>query len=888
MNRKDAPKVFYDVILDYQTLKFIYEYGFTWDDKITRILLNKTSQKPRELGRLLSNVSESTACVLWSEDIVGKSSKSQRKLIHPNIYHFAETPWFLGMYACCGMNDSFLASCQIKKCRKKQWAYPNCRDETEQDCPYQRVCENENRIRLFKKMSAEGVKKEEKKEAETCLELISQYSDIVRENRFRYYFGPNEWTETAAVKSPANPDGVFRDAAEYQRFLEMVGFFTRFAPLSVLGDSFLRRLGGEIPKLPAFIRNLPPAFGLEQEYIYRVLYAMSHGMNIAYEGEDYQPIRLGYWERGLDGLTENLYLLARPLNGSQNVRLPLRDGAYLAPKKGKAPPPLPSVPLTEGRLFEVTFYNHPDAAYLDERRELWREMQVGGVQPVGKAAFLSPYYPDRTQWQVNHATYRVAPEDLPGFALFVRSFGDFASCPGLEGVPITRDVARSLKSKGEIKEYQSLLSLYRSNALLEGCAGNALPPRKEELSWLRFVLEAYPNFCSLFLPDSTIGRIRERLAQSGAESLPSGWFDCSSRVRDIPSQTAQKYHKIFDAVGEHRILRYEFHAQVVEIYPYALEYDVCRHLSGQAREPVSVMCYSLCEKRNLIISYKDIRVGQGGAGQAEYHFSEPDKLYHVLAYVLRCASEGKECIESRKCSKGKECIWSKTEKLMERLSLAGSRKNHWLSAEMRRMQPPGAADYRALYANAHQAAEKDEEARRFLERVFGYWADEPDRPYTDPEAPEACFRRKYQLLLLKYVSEALQRERAPLRLAEITDEEIWQLICGALPCGNGPLNEIAFFNERFLTERVSFLLEEADAAIIDTVYRLFRNYLCTGEVMADGRIRFTVRYEAFHYRRIHMALMALGSHILCIEPPETAKIIQERRKNKNTGGNVHD
>ncbi len=52
----DAPKVFYDIILDYQPLKFIYEYGFDWDDRITKLLFQKSSQKPRELMNLLSDV----------------------------------------------------------------------------------------------------------------------------------------------------------------------------------------------------------------------------------------------------------------------------------------------------------------------------------------------------------------------------------------------------------------------------------------------------------------------------------------------------------------------------------------------------------------------------------------------------------------------------------------------------------------------------------------------------------------------------------------------------------------------------------------------------------------------------------------------------------------
>ena len=53
-----------------------------------------------------------------------------------------------------------------------------------------------------------------------------------------------------------------------------------------------------------------------------------------------------------------------------------------------------------------------------------------------------------------------------------------------------------------------------------------------------------------------------------------------------------------------------------------------------------------------------------------------------------------------------------------------------------------------------------------------------------------------------------------------------------------------------------------------------------GEKLEDGRLKFTVSYEMFFYRKIHMALMALDSLIEEVEPKETEEIINKRRTNK--------
>lgn len=890
----DAPKVFYDIILDYQPLKFIYEYGFDWDDRITKLLFQKSSQKPRELMNLLSDVTENAITTLWRYMMDSPAKRSQCSQIRPNIYRLTSNRWFLQLYACFGKYENSSADKQISNCANKEWAYPSCRDEVS-SCPYQRPCAIKNELKIFSRLRDGSLKKADiKLTDELFLQVIEkEYADVIALTDGRYSFLENKWTEHAAVRSPSHPDALFTNKMEYQRFLEMVDFLSGFAPLSVLGDSFLRRLGSERPVLPVFVRNLPPEYGLEQEYIYRCLYAMSHRLSVCYENHLYHPLRLCYRDRGLDGLEETLYLIAQPQEAGQPgplVWLPLRNGAYLAPSKRKGKTAretvhFPSGPAEESSLFDVTFFCHKDAGYLtDRRRNLWKSQIVespgaGNAAPLPEeCTFASPYHPELHHWTAEQVTYRVFKNDLPGFALFVRSFGDFARCPALDGTSIASRsnhvFAGNKKSpqKGSIQAYQSLLNLYRSNALLAGAssASAALPPKMEELSWLRFVLELYPNYCGLFLAEQTITRLKEYLVRCGAKLPLQEWYDYSSRVKDIPARTAEKYRGIFDAVRSREILRYEYQNRNVEIFPYALEYDVCRHLSGRVEEPINIMCYNLREKRNLMIRYRDIRY-KNGIQQDDYCFSALDKIYHTLAYALRCTSQG-IAVGWGDAKKLIQQIWPGKIRSWEKRIKALFEDNN---------QPE---DYAVLLGRAKEAAGADEETLAFLERVFVHQMDE--RPFSNTGSKPALFRRKYQSLLLESFTEALRQglERLSEPLAANRDDDIWRLICGSEDENGGVLCEIAFLNEHFLSERLSFTLRETDPALSDTVYRLFRSCVCAGELQKDGTLRFTVEYETFQYRRIHMALMALGDSVISIDQAETAKIIQARKENQSGGG----
>ena len=97
------------------------------------------------------------------------------------------------------------------------------------------------------------------------------------------------------------------------------------------------------------------------------------------------------------------------------------------------------------------------------------------------------------------------------------------------------------------------------------------------------------------------------------------------------------------------------------------------------------------------------------------------------------------------------------------------------------------------------------------------------------------------------------------------------------------VNEIAFENERLKNAKITFWMKNGEEDKIDQIYRLFGNFLCAGEMKDGGKIFFTVTYEKFYYRKIHMALMAAAEWIEKIEPAETAEIIKSRLKNREEG-----
>lgn len=893
-DKKEATKIFRDILVDYWDLKYIFEYGFYWDDKVTKAILHKGSQTVRELTNILADsVYKNCVCTSWWKNVGGeKVKKSSRLLVLKNHYRLMQNHWFLDLYGCYGKYDQPEASDYIKSC--SQISYSLCRSESEgqtKTCTYRKICRIKEEKELFFRLSS-GISLKDMdswKDNILCREIEENYGDVIEKEwkgktLFSVRLKKNLWTEEiikGIITQKEKPDFSDNSSGNYKNWLNMIRFFSNFSPLSVLGENFLRHSIKNISSDNDFdfilIRNLPLDFGLEQEYLYRCLYAMVNQYSVLYEEKEYLPLRLEYREKDLFGIKKHLYLEAAEINNGEIGKvcfLPLFNGLYLEPgRKANKEDILPEHAFEdEKQIFQVDFYYSDEAPYLIERRKKgWKDELIDEKKLDCQYRMNSPYHPEIQIWDVDRASYQVKKEDIPGFFLFIRSFGDFARIKEKEPGQLPVNFSHSTITRGKIREAQSLLSLYHSTELIEKV--NLLPPRKVELEWLYFILQHYPNMCQIFLDETSIQKIKQKILDE-IKTL-DGWFDekyanFSSRVCDIKKGVVNKYKAILEAIEHHRVLTYEFEHKPVSIFPYALEYDVSNHLSSQDREPIDVMCYSLKEKRNIKILYRKIHVKESFS-EEEIVFTDLDKLYHSLAYAIRCAVEGRTEID-RKTAELLECLWKPDPR-------GGDNYNRCVKKRWKKKEN---YDYEKELKRLEKTVQKNQskEGMDFLTEVFYFW-----RNKTDAENKDLMdFQMQYQTFLLSCFTDGFQqllssktKKKVKQCLKVIETADIWELIWGREK--DGIVNEIAFYNEKLKHATVSFVLKKESEEEIDLVYQLFAGFVCAGELELDNRIRFTITYEKFYYRKIHMLLMALADKIEKIKPEQTRQIIQKRIQN---------
>ena len=881
----EPTKVFCDVLFDYNNLRYIFEYGFSWDTDITKLIFGRDIQKLRELANALPDtVYQNCANVLWAESTSGKNKKSNRRLMWKNHYRLFQNQWFLEMYGCYASYSNWYADKKLEICAERFDDYDNCRQDS---CSYRRFCEARTWKNAFMELARTMPMKSVWAGGKVHEQVLRYYKDVLLEDGERIRLKENRW------HYPEN-QGVFLTDNEYQRFREMLVFFAGFTPLSVLGWNFFRRLGDGRPddiecgiRWPQIlIRNLPLDFGLEQEYLYRSLKAISDCRFVEYEGGQYLPVKLIYRDRGMNGLPQHLYLDAyeipdRKTKGARRL-LPLYGGAYLD-VGGKY---MEEKPLGEdgaeaacGKMItcEVEFYYREDITQylLDRRREFWSDCIISQHTQSEYYHMHSPYYEDCTEWKKDMVCYQVPETDLEGFLQFIQSFGDFARISSdLEDQPMLSRPSCGSQRKGRARGYHSLLDPYSSDTLISELRNGKeppkrLPPREAELEWLAFVLREYYGFCQIFLDEECLKRIADQLQ---TEINGRGWFDRSrwdyrSRVRDMNSGFAAKYRRILEIMRQGGVLTYEWGDRIVRIYPYALEYDVARHLTRHITEPpLDIMCYNMDEKRNVLVRYDKIRVKSFVPGK-DIHFSQMEKLYHVLAYTMRCAE------------RGSQDIWEKAAELLSHLwkedPRGGDNYNRCVRKRFGRTW-----DFKTEYEKLEQQLEQqgDNVDGEFLQRIFAYWHEH------EAEASDELVWRYQTSLLICMTDTCRQFDAARISgklrtaLDQITDSEIWELIGGK--ARDGIINEIAFYNEKLKNSWIAFALKNAEKETIELVYRLFGNYICAGEMDAAGKLRFTVTYETFNYRKIHMALMVLGNRIENLKPEKTAGLIAARMNNQ--------
>lgn len=334
----ESTKIFFDVLSDIQDLRYIFEYGFTWDDNVADLLLSKSSQKTRELAKILeSAVYENSAVSPWWQRInISNIRQPKRKLIWQNNYRLSSDSWFHALYRCYGKFDSIEAEDYVFGC--ENGPYTHCLDEKEGRggmCAYRRICRVMEEIEVFKELEqtissdSAVIWKQDRLRKEICRE----YADVIVSNH-GLSLQENTWTDKFMVGGKGNKNAVFETEEEYELFLDMICFFADFAPESALGGFFLNHLNrADKGNAWIFVRNLPFDFGLEQEIVYRILYAMVHHFTVLYDGDEYYPLELTYQDRDMNGLKEHLYLRAMKVNDINKLDkaelLPLYHGAYI-------------------------------------------------------------------------------------------------------------------------------------------------------------------------------------------------------------------------------------------------------------------------------------------------------------------------------------------------------------------------------------------------------------------------------------------------------------------------------------------------------------------------------------------------------------------------------
>lgn len=893
----EPTKIFFDMLFDYKYLKYIFKYGFYWDDDITMFLLSKSSQRVRELAKAISkSVYKNCVSTLWCEYTnSGLKKRSKRRLVRQNHYRLQQNRWFQDLCGCCGNYQDEKTSQRMETCREDAdsgggyISYNDCKED-ENSCPCQRLCMFEEERTTFLELLDGSPIGGEVWKANVVHELVWKfYKDIITEQAGkRISLKENIWsmdsgeiekdTEDLPLSEEQEWDN-FKRSPEFKRFSDMVCFFSGFTPLSALGWIFYKRQRYGTGASYIMVRNLPIEFEFEQEYIYRCLYAMNEKKTIICEEKEYIPVRLFYKDRSLTGIKEHLYLEAIPWEeqgtNPKTEQIPLFGGVHVRPGGRTAREVLVEgeIPKEDTRDFQIEFYYNNETEYLVERRrEGWGQCIVDTQSRTEVKIMESPYYETRKQWNTDVVTYRIEISDIPGFLMFILSFGDFAKLvSGGEDYPELKQTV-SIRQKGLISDYESLLSVYNSDILIEEAAkrNKCLPPRQAELKWLDFVLREYPGFCGMFLKKESIELIQKKLKKELWNSEEdNGWFDRSRfnfapRVKDLENRVRSKYKEILNVIYNRQILKYEYHDRQVRIAPYALEYDVTRHLAGGSREPMDVMCYDLDEKRTVNIPYKKINTKRR-ANQEEYFFSDLEKMYHVLAYAIRCGMEGIQRIDKEEAQNLLKNLWPTDHRGNDNYTRCVRKK--WKKIR----------DYVSECQRFEKLCEKYQkpEAEAFFHRVFDYWK-------TMPEDSETY---QYQAFLLACLSDGCRRLWSPRTGGEVRDaldriesQDIWELIAG--DGKDGIVNEITFFNERLKNTTISFVLKDRSEEAIEKVYNVFRNFVCAGEKLEDGRLKFTVSYEMFFYRKIHMALMALDSLIEEVEPKETEEIINKRRTNK--------
>lgn len=787
----DNKKIIKDILSEYDNLRFLYEYGFGWDDNIAKKILGKSSQMPRKVDN--QGIWDKIPNVNWEQNLKGRSST--RRLLNKNHYRMQKNQWIPYVYGMYGM-----------RCDSVGYEYDNGTPD--------KYVKN-----YIKKGDGES----------------------------------NIWTQDKMI------DNVFQDAKEYETFVQMLSFLVEVAPLSVLGYNFLRRLsiaqniaikkdrvevGLTNPYI--FVRRPFVHDALEQESIFRCLWAINNNCNIKIKGEIFIPEKIIYKDKGFETECENLYVRVK------------KDGKV---ESG----------LYDSKVIVDFYYQDGATDYLRDRRRNspWTKYQIENTVDLDKETKLmkSPYYSDE-KWFLERITYEVPMSEKENFYTFIRSFGDFAHIveERENDIPLGNGEYVEAICNSELKGEYTLCNEWNSNGIFDEICDRIdeeglnkckfIIPTSNEVAWVKFVLENYPNFISLFFgvnSECIVDKLKEYI-NNNEPSLPNIFdekiFDYNARVYDL-KKDADKYmflkcHKVLDKISNGTILEYKIDKsdKYTKILPYALEYNLIKHCTEKKKieEAIKVMCYDLIDKRDVIVSLNDIKVNDkpNRAGKCEvkctskddYQFSLLDKVYHILAYGVRSAKEGKTTIDSKYEQYIGYLFPEDTHKKKSKSEYVRNIKKHMDEFE--------SVNTNKVIGNVDDIS--NELLKRLNEmsnEIFEYYSQ--SNPNITLKEKNYYFNMKY--FLDKVVLEVLcgfgknvskaRRDEVLEKLKNIESNDIWELIVGEDK--DGIPNEIAYYDETLKCDTISFklyddIVEDSEKLCNATkrIYEMFSGYVCRG------------------------------------------------------------
>lgn len=909
---------FNDVLVRYDELKYNFEYGFKWDKNITKLLGKKGTDSYREVeAALRAYIYNGVATRKYD------NKNPARKIVTKKPYSLNQTFWFQNLYGCYGMMDKKYEEIECpEKQREEGLYYEICRgdsivlESTSGKCSYKQICGVRAKSEALCQLKKEGMTINDSKEYlhEIAEKFYKNYSNMIEKKEEKLYLKRNQWTEED-MKSILSEE-------RYECFLEWISFFSTFTPLSVLGSNFLFKLRKKIQNRFFFVRGLEVGSGLVQESIYRCLCAIHQNRQVYYDdGNLYCPLKLIYRNNKMDIKNADVFLEAQ--REDRRYQLPLKDHyirvsenrCRVAEKEREEQNEIQTID------YKVEFYTNSAEKrgkvtdYLEKRRlGLWREFCIEEHRMDYFKVFHSPYYPQNREWEVWEVVYRIPEEDQEGFKRYIMSFGEFASLKAPEIIFTNYDevAERKTNQKGTNVDQYSLCNIFSAKGIWEENVKELrelkdviFPPSEAELAWLDFIIQTYPNMSQIFLLKEELDQIHKKIQEEIENSnsykkiqnfyggdIKKKWFgenfwNCEKKTADCRKNLIEKYRKIYDAMKRKEWFCYMSDKKTEEsesviVLPYAMEFNVAKHLEFSKNPPFQIMCYDWKEKRNCLVTYKDIQVKN--TMKMEELMEENTvlhQLYHVLAYAVRSAlDEIKNEIGSKDNQEENTLLLPENmNHVLEAVWNADSRKknSNYERCIKKRLKNYN-EDYNDVYRKMEAVVSNhpmEQQIREFIQNVFYYW--------NEVELLDGSMEKKYNTFLLDCFCSACKMLKSPRKrkklldaLKQITSDDMLNLILGKDE--EQLLGEAAYYNEELKLTETSFSLIQNQKQWIDCVYDIFKSYNCKGGFDEQNRICFTVLYEKFNYRDIHKNLMAIRDmvDIRSIQPESIRDIIQKR------------